>query len=399
MADTNISTSENKKRKVHIALVGGQPAPVVYGIKATEPDLVEFIYSNESKQNVESIKKFITPVKCDMSAPLNATDAKAISQRADSLAEKYWNDEVCINISSGSKPWAYLIPESFIRHPACKVIFIDQENMMWDLSEHICSPIEIMNVFDHVKLYGTPLTKYTDIKTFTPEDRLVSSIMETLWTQCRQNKIMGKEFQNLLSVLGDSEKDSLRDKSQDSFQTNGNKSYVEWKKPRGGTPGKVTISILGQNEVKIRSPHALDLAFNSGWFEYKVADMLSRWPEAKSVYLNCNFETRELGPKNKKSPKNEIDVMVQTTNRLLFVECKTYLSKPTDVDKFKNAVKTYAGTSCQGIVVSYRPLSTVAREKIVDSKLIPPFVIVNNLISTEEHLFEHLDKYIHGINI
>ena len=34
--------------KVHITLVGGQPAPVYHGIKALEPEMVIYIYSDSS---------------------------------------------------------------------------------------------------------------------------------------------------------------------------------------------------------------------------------------------------------------------------------------------------------------------------------------------------------------
>ena len=34
--------------KIHITLVGGQPAPVYHGIVAIQPDKIVFIYSQES---------------------------------------------------------------------------------------------------------------------------------------------------------------------------------------------------------------------------------------------------------------------------------------------------------------------------------------------------------------
>lgn len=40
--------------RVHITLVGGQPAPVYHGIVATKPDKVVFIYSDDSQEVLES---------------------------------------------------------------------------------------------------------------------------------------------------------------------------------------------------------------------------------------------------------------------------------------------------------------------------------------------------------
>lgn len=39
--------------KIHITLVGGQPAPVYNGIIATQPDKVVFIYSKDSRSVVD----------------------------------------------------------------------------------------------------------------------------------------------------------------------------------------------------------------------------------------------------------------------------------------------------------------------------------------------------------
>ena len=43
--------------KVHITLVGGQPAPVYNGIVATEPDKVVYIYSDKTIEEAERISK------------------------------------------------------------------------------------------------------------------------------------------------------------------------------------------------------------------------------------------------------------------------------------------------------------------------------------------------------
>ena len=41
--------------KVHITLVGGQPAPVYNGIVATQPDKIVYVYSDESREIAERI--------------------------------------------------------------------------------------------------------------------------------------------------------------------------------------------------------------------------------------------------------------------------------------------------------------------------------------------------------
>lgn len=43
--------------KVHITLVGGQPAPVYQGIVATQPEKVIFVYSDKSYETAYRISK------------------------------------------------------------------------------------------------------------------------------------------------------------------------------------------------------------------------------------------------------------------------------------------------------------------------------------------------------
>ena len=63
--------------KVHITLVGGQPAPVYHGIVATQPDKVVFIYSESSRDAMEKVRSEIHMAE-DKQEPLNTTDPQLI---------------------------------------------------------------------------------------------------------------------------------------------------------------------------------------------------------------------------------------------------------------------------------------------------------------------------------
>lgn len=73
--------------KVHIALVGGQPAPVYHGIVATKPDKIVFIYSKDSRNVVDALRKEIN-IEEDKQDVLHPTDPNRILARAKFLAEK-----------------------------------------------------------------------------------------------------------------------------------------------------------------------------------------------------------------------------------------------------------------------------------------------------------------------
>ena len=64
------------------------------------------------------------------------------------------------------------------------------------------------------------------------------------------------------------------------------------------------------------------------------------------MLLNCKFVDQEG------ITKNEIDVIAEIGNRLLFVECKTMIHNATDIDKFRSAVRNFSGTSSMLLFVT-----------------------------------------------
>ena len=97
---------------------------------------------------------------------------------------------------------------------------------------------------------------------------------------------------------------------------------------------------------KFHCQHLFDILFNSGWFELKTAIELSKNERINNIWLNCEFADSEG------NPKNEIDIIAELDNRLLFVECKTMIHDSTDIDKFRSALRNFSGTSSTGIFVT-----------------------------------------------
>lgn len=141
-------------------------------------------------------------------------------------------------------------------------------------------------------------------------------------------------------------------------------SHVQWKK----TEHWVNMYIWEKKfdtEQLFESPHAVSLVFNSGWFEYEVAKMLSEWRYTREVWLNVVYPYREG------LAKNEIDVVVNIGTKLLMVECKTQIFDNTDIDKFSSAVKNYGGMGCKALFVTESCMKNQAKEKCADNHVLP----------------------------
>jgi hypothetical protein len=325
--------------KINISLVGGQPAPVYNVIVTTNPDKIIFIYSQESEDSLNLILKEIhTPYEKIL---LDATNAQKISEKARSLAEQYTDDDITVNITGGSKPWAFFFSMIFNK---ASIVYIDQNNVLWHYNEPIsCKRDFNFDMYTNFRLYGNPLENYHKFSDYDDKDR------ESVLNIKKMRNYNHREFNALLTILNNQDLDSLRNKRSDCFRSNETSSYVEWDK--GIENGAQNVHIVLYNhgtpkEIRLSSAHAVDLAFNSGWFEYEVASLISKWDKAKEICLNCVFKLKP------NIDKNEVDIIVNTGSKILFVECKTQINNSTDIDKFNSVVKTYGGTSSKALFVT-----------------------------------------------
>ena len=171
-----------------------------------------------------------------------------------------------------------------------------------------------------------------------------------------------------------------------SIQTN--MGYAEW----NDNEHRVEVCLYNKKGMNysdiLESPHAVQLFFFCHWFELKVAKVLSQWEHAKQIWLNVEF------PYRNNNPKNEIDIVVNTGKRLLFVECKTQIKDKTNIDKFSKAVKNYSGMASKALFVSYAPLEDITKEKCEQND-----VMCFDLSSNKKsELFKMLEQSLNELN-
>ena len=97
--------------------------------------------------------------------------------------------------------------------------------------------------------------------------------------------------------------------------------------------------------------------------------------------MNCVF------PLKPGFSKNEVDIIVNTEIKPVFVECKTSVYDSTDVDKFATVVSNYGGAACKALFVTELPMHDLASTKCKESG-IATFSLKGN---TESNLYAILD--------
>jgi hypothetical protein len=187
--------------KLHLALVGGQPAPVYNGILEDHPDQVIFICSDSTKQQVENISRVVGQ---QMSVStheviIDPVNLENIHQHICNLAHQITDeDTVTINLSGGTKLWDILFYEQFYNKEYVNCIFIDQNNFVWDLKTRKSHQLKHRLSLDETfGLNGIKVRQQTNLKDYTQEDQKCEELIRKI------RKAKTSEFNEITHNLSD----------------------------------------------------------------------------------------------------------------------------------------------------------------------------------------------------
>jgi hypothetical protein len=375
--------------KIHITLVGGQPAPVYNGIMAVKPEKVVFIYSQDS---YDILQRVLPEINIEyQKIKLDPVDIREIDKKARELSDEFADDEVTINISSGTKVWSYFFALAFEKIANATVVFMDQNNVLWNFKDKTSSQDFVFDMHTLFRLYGNSLeNNYKKFSDYTTPDFDVIRDIENI----RHFNV--KEFNNLLAILDKQHRHQLQHQQNGCFELQSG-SYVKWEKRGYNQDDLVEIHLYKKNgqskKTVLKSPNAIDMSFNSGWFELKVARLLSTWDQSKEICLNCKF------PFAKGVDKNEVDIIINTGTKILFIECKTQITHSTDIDKFRSVVKTYGGIGSKALFITDTQMNDIAKQKCEDQGILTFALQNDNLgLSAEKALHLLLNNELYNIN-
>lgn len=328
--------------KIHITLVGGQPTPVYHGIVATQPDKVVFIYSDKSRDIAERISKEVQ-IQSER-RKMDPVDLNEIEKKVTQCAEQFENDEVSVNISSGTKPWAFYFAKIFDKMTNATLFYVDQNNTLWNLSDKSSRKVDF-NMDAQFRLLGNPLEKFVRFEDYDDDDiQTLTSIQE----------LFGFNSTSMFRLVNEA-----RFKTNLTLHSLKNGSYIKW----DPSLKHFEVELVNGNQVLkkvLKSKHVRDMLLKTSWFEYTVAELLRKWDKSGDIRMNCVF------PYKDSAAKNEIDVLVDAGSKLLFVECKTQIDDNTDIDKFASAVRNYGGLGSKALFVTNTKMSEKASEKCND---------------------------------
>ncbi len=387
---------ENQKI-VHVALVGGQTMPVYLALRESGAGKIILIHSSSTKAEAEKIEKDLAEEIGQVEVELiefPPFDFVKIRELADNLLAKYSEQDVEINLSSGTKPWSIVFAMLAGKYDNVQLMYVDQNGIIYNYTasqQHLAAPMD-GGISQFLRYNQTEVESYANLNDYTDSDRQLLPEIKKLRNSSYRGKV--SVFNNL-TIPNKSNKARFSNNVKDTIIDKETGSVIIWdKKYKSGDGAEeqyVAFDITNlsglHEKCEFVSPHAFDIITSSGWFEYEVATVLKKWASGKEIWLNVIF------PYDNKNPKNEIDVIVATEFKMLFVECKTQIFDRTDIDKFASAVKNYGGMGAKAIFITQQNMDKQAVEKC-DTNKIDHFSFYDAERKPVGHkvLFDQLDK-------
>lgn len=348
-----------EKLHVQIALVGGSPTPVYQGIVHLHPDQVVLICSKESKKQAESVKAQLQwyQDKDVMIYEVSDTDLTNIYIVTETIESTLPKDiRLSINVSGGMKLWTAIFTQVFETHrPNCELFVIGQGGVFYDLRTRQGGTKVAFDKDVQFKLLGHELNNSTPLSDYTQKDINVLNQVKRV----ASNRETAKDFRDVTKAF--LEKYNLDNEGRipcnGEFALNNN-TKLSW------VANTSTFKLqIANTFYSFSSEHVEHIVLNTGWFELYVAKLIGEKYGTNKVWLNCVFKNSIGGA------KNEIDIIADTGDKLIFVECKTNLHTYTDIDKFKSAVHNFGGLGSMPLFVTYWKLDDVGKEKCQDNSI------------------------------
>lgn len=318
-------------KKIQIALVSKEALPVFYIINEFGPNEVCLVGTKESSISIANIKRVAASmgIECQicLTKPNDMQDTMEVceaihTQNGDDCEYRY-------NLTGGTKLMAIGALLCAQSHKA----------------EMVYS--ETKSYYDMKAMEWKPLTQMLDIDTII---RLQGQIVKdkTVYrydeerTQCAKDimafeKSSPKLYHQLIDFYI---KNNRAPKKSDG------KPFVFYKE-------EGSVKYNGRIVFESSYPKLYDMLFKGQWWETLVADAVAKWAESDcAVWTNVRFEPKkkEVG---KNRDKNEIDVLVNIGNTLLFVECKSGWFDQNNIYKLSTVAKTYGSYKSQALLAVY----------------------------------------------
>ncbi|MDH6358836.1 DUF1887 family CARF protein [Parabacteroides sp. PF5-9] len=340
--------------KHQLILLGKDISSVYHGIKEFAPDCIHLLYTDETREIADNMFPLLPDsiqYKMYKTEPYNGNQVMEICREI----HRHYSGEFMYHLSEGTKPMA-LAAYQVAKELGIPSFYLTQlGELVWLDSFEKREMHSTLDNEEILKLSGNTLSGYHDIKNLDPEDiqgsYAIKHFIETYpHDHARLMKFFGIFCQRQTSHLPTSKVFA---------------SGLRFKQKEGA------FIVTQKNKVLLRISHSngIHLYFKGSWWETLVANQVRIWSERKKnapeIWQNVIFQTGNA----KNQAKNEVDVLVNNKQKLIFIECKSGQITQNDIYKMDGVRETYGGDISRAVLASYYPLDHSLQEKCKDLQI------------------------------
>lgn len=363
-------------KNILFSLIGEETIPNYRAYKENPPNILVHVFTDKTKPKSDLLFSLVDKEKTEIiSICVNGFDYQSVIEGLNASKLIYsTEDYLSINVTGGTKMMTLALVD-YVRsldiypNEKIKFFYIDRaQKMNWYLEnilEDFCEPLMLEEI---VHLQGQKIKSkdlFTDVYNRFSES--IEEIKEALNYHSSKNnwdvfneKVISKirKEKGLFENKNTNLKEIVNSLSQKGVF---NKYEVTWSE-------KEFLVLLDDIEL-FRFEHSVSeiewFVFNAGWFELLTAVYLSKKYSEENIYLNVLFPALS----NVEVDKNEVDILINDNGNLIFVECKSGLVFPENINSIKIRQETFGGLIAKNILVLRRYLPKDDKSQ-VKSKLI-----------------------------
>lgn len=324
--------------KHQIALLGSQVLPIFLGIKEYNPDHVHFLVTNESNVKLDQLADVLEDVEihsyiCD---PYDVKNVREVCEGI--IAKRSGSEEISFNLTGGTK-LMLIAAQSVLSEGSFNGFYVDTNNTVTEIPSFVQKKLDYkVSTEDFFKLSGHVISSSKSLDNFDSADLDAAEKIQRFSDEGKDFSLITSHFRNIKKI---------KNSGEELINSN---IKCTW------SPGVITIKKKGEKESIFESPNIKALFFYGGWWELLVANSLAGWEKGQKILMEVVLPFKT----DLKTSKNEIDVLINRNNKLIFIECKSGIVSSQDVNKIKTIRDTYGGYSSRSVLVClHKPNKTL----------------------------------------
>ncbi|MCC8153851.1 MAG: DUF1887 family CARF protein [Tannerellaceae bacterium] len=331
-----------------VILIGKDITSAYSGIKEFKPDHIHLLFTDETKTVADPMFALLPPHLECTSYLVQAYDAESVMNACREIHRNY-KGTFHYNLSKGTKLMAFSAFKVAQEYKAHTFYLTQKGELIFFEDFKKCRLRKRLTNEEILRLHGNILLNYFDSASLPEEDITAArQIKEFIEKYPREHERMQTFYNSTckrrLELLPKSHlfPNELR--------------FVQ----EGGT---LLVTLEDEVLLHLMTVNGAMLYFDGRWWETLIADQVEKWSHQQNcvpeVWQNVIFYINEANT----HIKNEIDILINNGQKLIFIECKSGRINQNDVYKVDSIREIYGGDISKAILASYYPVKKDLLEK------------------------------------